>query len=50
MRKQAALLFSYPVREWIKKTPQEVLIIGSLLMIYLLHSVIILADMLLALY
>jgi hypothetical protein len=47
MRKQVTLLFRHPFREWIKKTPHEVLIIGALVMIYLLHNVIILIQMIL---
>jgi hypothetical protein len=50
MRKQAALLFRRPLLQWIKKTPQEVLIIGCILMIYLLHSSIVLMQMLFELY
>ena len=45
MRKQITLLFLHPFREWIKKTPQEVLIIGSLVMIYVLHNVVVLTQM-----
>lgn len=46
MRKQVTLLFRRPFIQWLKKTPQEVLIVGSLLMIYLLHSTVVLIQML----
>lgn len=49
MRKQAELLFRRPLGQWIKNTPREVFIIGSLVMMYLLHNVIVLTQMLLEL-
>lgn len=50
MRKQAEQLFRHPLMQWIKKTPQEVLVIGSLVLFYLIHNVIVLVQMILEMY